>query len=228
MNVNESFVNPFAIEHPLVLASRVGGIDDKSLNQSNSAVAGVRAPNTGLTDEVSDVAQIIDLGFPASKPSAPVGAKPGHPCYYPQMHKRLKREQPIHRLMVVLKSQGYSNTDISKQLEVAVTTVGNVLSQPWARQRLVALINAAGKDPVAETLRGEVMDSIMALVEVRDNPKAPAAARAGAANSILDRYLGKPIQKSEVTVSQKTPETVEDIDRRLAELRREAGVALSN
>ena len=145
-----------------------------------------------------------------------------------QMHKRLKREQPIHRLMVVLKSQGYSNTDISKQLEVAVTTVGNVLSQPWARQRLVALINAAGKDPVAETLRGEVMDSIMALVEVRDNPKAPAAARAGAANSILDRYLGKPIQKSEVTVSQKTPETVEDIDRRLAELRREAGVALSN
>ena len=92
----------------------------------------------------------------------------------------------------------------------------------------MALINAAGKDPVAETLRGEVMDSIMALVEVRDNPKAPAAARAGAANSILDRYLGKPIQKSEVTVSQKTPETVEDIDRRLAELRREAGVALSN
>ena len=42
--------------------------------------------------------------------------------------------------------------------------------------------------------REEGAASIRALVKVRDNPKAPPAARAFAANAILDRGYGKPTQ----------------------------------
>lgn len=56
---------------------------------------------------------------------------------------------------------------------------------------------------VKELCAQQTIPSIKTLMEIRDNKKAPAACRILAANSILDRGLGKPRQEieGELTIS---------------------------
>ena len=60
---------------------------------------------------------------------------------------------------------------------------------------------------LVELARAQTEDSIN-LVAVRDNPEAPAAARVGAANALLDRGWGKPSQ----TISQNIDEKRSALD----------------
>jgi hypothetical protein len=58
--------------------------------------------------------------------------------------------------------------------------------------------NAGGRPKaiisLVELARAQTEDSIKTLVQVRDDTNAPAAARVGAANALLDRGWGKPAQ----------------------------------
>jgi hypothetical protein len=51
--------------------------------------------------------------------------------------------------------------------------------------------------------RAQTEDSIKTLVQVRDDTNAPAAARVGAANALLDRGWGKPAQTITQNVNDK-------------------------
>jgi predicted transcriptional regulator len=128
---------------------------------------------------------------------------------------RLKREKPEHRIIVLLKAQGYSNKEIAERLEVTPVMVGYVLRQPWARERLVAEISASGRDAVNELLRGAVSDAVMTLIDVNQNGKP--GERVSAANSLLDRYYGKPTQRVE-TDNTHHFETVDELDRQIKSL----------
>ena len=106
-------------------------------------------------------------------------------------------EKPEHRVIIILKSQGFSNIEIATFTQYTREHVGNVLRQPWARARLLDLLKEKQNDPAEAFLRGAVMDSLATLVEVRDDQSAGGAARITAANALLDRYLGKPLQRVE-------------------------------
>ena len=56
---------------------------------------------------------------------------------------------------------------------------------------------------VVELARAQTEDSIKTLVAVRDNAQAPAAARVGAANALLDRGWGKPSQTITQNINEK-------------------------
>ena len=55
---------------------------------------------------------------------------------------------------------------------------------------------------LVELARAQTEASIKTLVEIRDSTQAPAAARVGAANALLDRGWGKPAQTVTQTIEQ--------------------------
>lgn len=106
-------------------------------------------------------------------------------------------EKPIHRSIIYLHACGASPADIASQTGFTVHHVRHILRQPWARQRLVQILNETGRDRVKHFLQQEVSSSLEVLREVRDDSNASAAARIAASNAILDRALGKPVAFTE-------------------------------
>lgn len=104
------------------------------------------------------------------------------------------KERPEHRMMLYLKSQGMSNQEIGDKMGYGYQWVCQITRQPWFRKAFVELVEEAGKDSTTEFLKGETLNSLHTLVEIRDNPAAKDAARVAAANAVLDRALGKPTQ----------------------------------
>lgn len=104
----------------------------------------------------------------------------------------IQNEKPIHRMMIYLHAQGASITDIAKHLGYSKVAVGQILRQPWARQRLLQILNETGKDAVKHFLTNEIAPSLEVLREVRDNGAEKGNVRVLAASAILDRALGKP------------------------------------
>lgn len=109
-------------------------------------------------------------------------------------HKARQKEQPVHRLFVMLKAQGFTNKEIAEKTGVVPQTVCEALKQPWARIRLRQELEQAGRDALHGLLASQAEDSVWTLIEVRDKPNALDRDRITAADKLLDRYLGKPNQ----------------------------------
>jgi predicted XRE-type DNA-binding protein len=121
-------------------------------------------------------------------------------------------EKPEHRIALHLKARGYSNKEVAELMGYTQPWMSQIMRQPWAREYLTKLIAAAGKDAIQDLLKVEMANSVLALVEVRDDALSPAASRVSAANSLLDRFFGKP------KVSVETTNTNVNTDASLAEL----------
>lgn len=132
----------------------------------------------------------------------------------------LLKEQPEHRIMILLKAQGLSGKEIALRTGYTPEHIYTVLRQPWARQQLIRELNEGGR-PVIETfLMGEVTSSLQTLVEIRDNPQAKNSDRIAAARDLVDRALGKPTQHVESTNRNVTysPEEIAELDREITDL----------
>lgn len=106
----------------------------------------------------------------------------------------LKREKLEHRVIVYLKAQGHTYGEIAQRTGFCKTTIANVCKQPWARSIILAEITKAGRDQVETVLQGEALESVLKLIDIRDNEKAPIETQRKASNDILDRVYGKPNQ----------------------------------
>ena len=144
----------------------------------------------------------------------------------------IKNERPEHRMIVYLKAQGLTNKEIADKTGYGYQWVCQITRQPWFRERFIAECEDAGKDAVQAFLKAEVLPSLETLAEIRDNPKAKEAARVTASNSILDRFLGKPIAKVEHEDTSKGLDdaraTVEELERQVTALRQQNGIAESS
>tara|TARA_R110000868_G_scaffold160977_7_gene390835 strand:+ start:977 stop:1516 length:540 start_codon:yes stop_codon:yes gene_type:complete len=132
------------------------------------------------------------------------------------------KERPEHRIMLYLKAQGLSNQEIADKCGYGYQWVCQIVRQPWFRKAFVELVEEAGKDATEEFLRGEVLNSLNTLVDIRDDTKSKEASRVAAANAILDRALGKPtqhIQTERIGNSENAKEGMEQVDRELAAIR---------
>ena len=125
----------------------------------------------------------------------------------------IKCERPEHRLIVYLKARGMSNTEIAKQTGYGYQWVCQIVRQPWFRARFVQECTDAGQDVIKTFLTSEAMPSLETLAEIRDDEEQKGATRVTAANSILDRFLGKPIQHVETEkVSDSLDKAREDVE----------------
>jgi hypothetical protein len=134
----------------------------------------------------------------------------------------LLEEKPIHRMMIYLHASGATIQDIATQCGYKPNVVGQILRQPWARARLVQILNENGRDHVKHFLTHEVSPSLEVLREIRDNPKTKDSSRIAAANSILDRALGKATVhvESKTTVAN-VPAEAARLDAEIASVRKQ-------
>jgi hypothetical protein len=133
----------------------------------------------------------------------------------------VQSEQPWHRLLLYFKSQGLSNAECAKRLDVTPVQVSTVSRQEWFRQRLVDLLKQEGLPAVQELIRGAAAESVLRLIELRDTAKSEAL-QADCAMDLLNRYLGKAPQiVSEGTSLAEVDE--EQLDARIATLQKKIG-----
>ena len=128
-------------------------------------------------------------------------------------------EKPEHRIIIYLKAQGMSNREVAEQSGYTEAWISQVCRQPWFRLRLVQVLQEMGVDKVQALLKSAALDSVYTIIELRDDTEAPKAVRRAAADSLLDRWLGKPtvhVSRDEPRMPS-TPE-VEEIDRELAQI----------
>jgi hypothetical protein len=109
----------------------------------------------------------------------------------------LERESPWHRAAAFCFALGASAREVARRLGKSEPAVQNLLRQPWFQGEVTAIMAEYGHRDVATLFAAEQYNSLATLVEIRDNPKVPAAARIASARDILDRALGKPTQRIE-------------------------------
>lgn len=133
----------------------------------------------------------------------------------------IEHEKPEHRLILILKFQGLSNTEIAKQTGYTDSWISQICRQPWFRVRLMGMFEEAGQDALQKLIEVEAPNSLQTLVVLRDSAESEQV-RASCAIHILDRHMGKPTQKTEVKSQvTHTIAKMEDIDRQLAEVEAE-------
>jgi hypothetical protein len=109
----------------------------------------------------------------------------------PAAPRELQKERPIHRLAACLCAAGMSFREIGNRLNVSPQSVSNWFRQPWFQQFVDEEIRAAGLDPLKNLLSGAAKDSVMTLIELRDDREVAASVRAKCASDLLDRAYGK-------------------------------------
>lgn len=105
----------------------------------------------------------------------------------------IQSEKAEHRLLIALKMQGYSNREIARTSGYSEAWLSQFFRQDWVRKRIADDVTQSGLQALEKLIESVAVDSIFTLVDLRDN--APPAVRRQAADSLLDRYLGKPTQK---------------------------------
>lgn len=129
-------------------------------------------------------------------------------------------EKPVHRMMIMLHAMGKTQKEIAEATGYSAAGVGQILRQPWARQRLLAYLKEAGQDAIQHFLKNETSNSLEVLREIRDDAKERGATRVAAANAILDRALGKPIAKVETDNTNRTvPADISSIEAEISRIR---------
>lgn len=139
----------------------------------------------------------------------------------------ITHEKPEHYIIVFLKANGYSNREVAAKTGYSEPWVSQICRQPWFLKKLMLELRTAGRDATSKFLEVQKDDSLIKLVVLRDGAKSEAVQLA-ATNSLLDRFLGKPVQKTEVKLEgtanvvhrhEELREELSDLDRREAALR---------
>ena len=140
-------------------------------------------------------------------------------------------EKPEHRLLLWMKAQGASNREIAQQSGYTEPWISQLFRQPWAQSQLVEMMKEAGMDVTKKLLEAACPDSIMKLIELRDDPVVyanyPSVVRASCVD-LIQQYLGKP--KQQVDVVSTPTRDINSLDDELAknekEINRLQGVAI--
>lgn len=184
MNLDPDVMNLFAGLEAGVAQRRVVHKKDGTAGEGKYVTA-----NTTGQEEFENYAGSMDALF-ADRPA----------------YQAVLKESPRHRLILWMTANGHSPAQIANALGITKQTVYTTRKQPWFREMFVRITTSMGKDSVMTFLQSEVMPSLEVLRDIRDNEFAKPAERTSAANSLLDRYLGKATVK--VDTDAKAPADV--------------------
>lgn len=152
------------------------------------------APASALTPEAATSSQ----RFHGSKPA----------------HHVIVEEKPWHFAAALMFARGeVTAREVAKAFDVSAPTVSNLLRQEWFQARVTQLMQEHGARDIMQFFRAEAFSSLVTLVELRDNDKVSAAVRSSNAKDILDRALGKPVQRIETSGSVHSDDPVAEAKR---------------
>lgn len=133
----------------------------------------------------------------------------------------INHERPEHRLMLLLKLKGMTNNEIAEQCQYSVAWVSQITRQPWFKNRLTKMLQEASDEIFDDLVKVETKNSFVKLLNLRDSAKSEQVQLASAVE-ILNRGLGKPVQRTENTTNVFHVTTkLEDIDAKLRQIEEE-------
>jgi hypothetical protein len=145
---------------------------------------------------------------------------------------KLPKQQPWHRLAALAFARGATAKEVARSLGRSEPAVQNLYRQAWFQEELSAImIHLGGTKDAMQLLRNETIKSVEKLVEIRDNPRVPAATKVVCIRDILDRALGKPVQRVEtanIATSDDPVAEVERLEQEVAHLRKASNDNLFN
>jgi hypothetical protein len=125
----------------------------------------------------------------------------------------LTREMPWHRWAAFAFALGATAKDVARKLGKSEPAVQNLLRQKWFQREVTSLMAEYGSKDIMKMLQAEQIDSLLTLVELRDNPRVSSATRFQCAKDILDRGLGKPVQRVENIPPAASDDPVAEVER---------------
>jgi hypothetical protein len=174
------------------------------------------ALGNGNGEEELKKARELAHGLQASSGMRFEGAAPIAPSGW-----KLEKEAPWHRLAAFMYAMGAIQQQISRELNKSLQAVCNLTHQPFFQEKVIAIMaETARVHDVIELFKAETLSSLATLVEIRDNPKAPASARVDCARDILDRTLGKAVQRVETAAQVTSEDPVAEVARLESEVKR--------
>jgi len=179
--------------------------------------------NSEFVETAEDEAILESIGQPLHNLSLP--------------EHRIQQEKSDHRFLVYLFAQGKGVKDVFLQLggkwddvngrplptkqhggKYSYAHITQIRRQPWFQSQVLEIMKSEGMCIVEATFKNEFENSVQVVIDVRDNADEKGSTRIAAANSLLDRFLGKPTQHIK---SENTTRTLSDIAEDKTELERE-------
>lgn len=153
----------------------------------------------GAKNEVSD--RPVDLTRLHGRPDA----KPNQVRVY---------EQPWHRNAAYMWASGkYSLKAISVACDTSYDSVKALARNPWFQETVALIQKENGADDIMAQFQSECQNSLVTLIEIRDDKQAPASVRRASAIDILHQVLGKPTQRVEMETAVTSDDPVAEAER---------------
>lgn len=131
----------------------------------------------------------------------------------------IQKEQAWHKVASFMYAHGATGKQIALELERSEQAVSNLIRQPFFQERVAEIMAETARD-IMELFKAERINSLATLIEIRDDPETPASVRAMVCKDILDRSLGKAVQRIETVGEVTSSDPVAECERLEAEVRR--------
>jgi hypothetical protein len=131
----------------------------------------------------------------------------------------IEKEAPWHLSAAYMYAMGSCNREIAEAHGKSPQAVSNLFHQPFFQERVTDIM-AENRRDIMDLFRGERISSLETLVAIRDNERAPAAARVACCREILDRTLGRPVQRVEAGGEVRSDDPVAEVERLEREINR--------
>jgi predicted transcriptional regulator len=131
----------------------------------------------------------------------------------------LQKEQAWHKVAAILYALGASQAQIARELGRTPQAVCNLIRQPFFQSRVAETMTENSRD-IMELFKAERINTLAILIELRDNPETPASVRAIVCKDILDRSMGKAVQRIEAVGEVTSLDPVAEVERLEAEVKR--------
>lgn len=127
-------------------------------------------------------------------------------------YQSYKKEKFEHRLMLWHRLKGLSVKETAALTGYTPQSVSQICKQPWFREAFVRLAAEMGKDAVQTLIEGAVVPAFQRLEELATSAESESVQFA-ANKELIDRFLGKTVAKTEMSITQKKGDLIQDIEK---------------
>jgi hypothetical protein len=150
------------------------------------------------------------------EPSAELNLTPFHNQKDPNLV--IHHEKPEHRIVAYMKAQCLSNREISKRTGYTEPWISQITRQPWFINLLNEEFSKVGRDSLGGLIEASAKDAVETIIHLMSDAEKEDT-KLKCALALLDRHLGKPIQKVEQkTETSVTYEDITGLDKELKEI----------
>ena len=128
----------------------------------------------------------------------------------------IQREHPWHLSAAHMYATGASGNEIAKAHGKSIQAVSNLLRQGFFQSRVLEIM-AANRRDIMDLFRAERVNTLATLIAIRDDPGTPASVKAMVCKDLLDRSLGKAVQRIEAVTEVASSDPCAEYERLEAE-----------